>query len=252
MPRQARSCSRGPARPPAADRPPGLHALPRLAIALLALTLAAGLALARLDPQQLADWGQEDGPIETLTAAVFALAALRAACCLPRQRPLPPMIVPLGGFALVCALDELSWGERLFGLRMPQLGGVQIDAVHDLVDLVLGVGGRHPWAMLAVLTPLLLIVARTWRAQRVRVLAGWRRLGGSAAGPACQPLLIWMSLLLGVAVTIDATHPAQAAWQTLEEALELHAGLAVLLAVWVLGRQGPVAGQADGPRDPAD
>lgn len=228
-----------PAAPAIAVCPPGLHRLLRLAIGLLALTLTAGLILAAADPQRLADWGREDGPIENLTAAGFALAALRAGCCLVAERRLRPRLVLLGLFALLCALDELSWGERLFGLRMPQLAGVQIDAAHDLVDLLVAVGQRHPWKLLALLAPLLAVLLWVGHARRRTWLALLQRLDWPGAGTAGHQLMVWMTLLLTTALAIDVTHTAQAALQTLEETLELHASLAAVLAAGVLGGPAP-------------
>ena len=104
-------------------------------VAFAALTVAVTLAALAWHPD---DWLiSEDGLLEAFSALLYVGAALFGGATLLRlgrgAHPALWFIVPLG---LVCALDEISYGARLFGFEAPALkGGGEFDGVHDLIIL---------------------------------------------------------------------------------------------------------------------
>jgi len=98
---------------------------------LAGLALAAGCAATALfavDPAAFHAHAQEDRPLEWASAgllaaagALFAFAALRQ--FLAKARRNWPALVLGGGLAavlLVMAMEEISWGQRLFGFATPE------------------------------------------------------------------------------------------------------------------------------------
>lgn len=88
-----------------------------------------GVAIA--DPARFEAWMQEDGWIEWATFYAFAAAAVVAAVTLrhsfhrPAQAPSPRWLFRAGlaGLALFCAfvaLEEISWGQRIFAFEPPE------------------------------------------------------------------------------------------------------------------------------------
>jgi len=78
----------------------------------------------------------EDRFLENLTAVlficVFALGLFFVARLRDKGKRRAYSAIPLAG--LLCFLDEISYGERLFHIkRLPGLRGIKIDGLHDLV-----------------------------------------------------------------------------------------------------------------------
>lgn len=83
----------------------------------------------------------EDGLIETLTAVLFATSAALAAFTLffvpPSRDCYRKWLVFVFIVGLVLALEEISFGERLFGLSMPTVLGIKFDGLHDLIEMAI-------------------------------------------------------------------------------------------------------------------
>ena len=83
----------------------------------------------------------EDSLIETLSAGLFfgafLLAFMLLAACNEKNQFHCRWLILLLVFGTIGFLDELSFGERLFDLEMPELAGVKIDALHDFFNLTL-------------------------------------------------------------------------------------------------------------------
>lgn len=79
----------------------------------------------------------EDRVLETLSALLYAAAFVVGGATLLRLgRAAHPTLWFITPFGLVCALDEISFGARLFGFEAPALkGGGEFDGVHDLIIL---------------------------------------------------------------------------------------------------------------------
>ena len=118
---------------PAATQKPAVD-LERLALwaaALLPLGFLALLVIAKLAaPGGYLYLTREDGPVEWLTFLVY-LAALPFALALARrllqaQRPLLALLYGLLALGMfLVAMEEISWGQRVFGVATPEgLAGV--------------------------------------------------------------------------------------------------------------------------------
>jgi len=91
---------------------------------LLTLGLIAGFsALSVLDPDAYYHHVQEDQPLEWMTFWGFIVAAffyVRAAVGERRLGRLPWFFAGLAAFCVVVAMEEISWGQRLFGYQPPR------------------------------------------------------------------------------------------------------------------------------------
>lgn len=111
----------------------GIRRRDRAALVTLALLDAVALlflAIGVADPDRFRAWMQEDGWVEWWTFFAFAGAALvtigtlRGSIARPGAAPAPRWLYRSGLallalFCLVVAMEEISWGQRLFGLRPP-------------------------------------------------------------------------------------------------------------------------------------
>jgi hypothetical protein len=105
-----------------------------LLLAAAAVILLSSFALAS---GPAAAWAfAEDRHVETLSAALFLTAGAVAALRLARGEAPTFWLVLTVGIGVVGFLDELSFGERILGFEPPMVGGVRIDAVHDLLQLL--------------------------------------------------------------------------------------------------------------------
>lgn len=88
------------------------------------LGLIAGFsALSALNPDAFYVQVQEDQPLEWSTVWAFVVAGVffaRAGISRREERPWPWFLVGLTAFCVLVALEEISWGQRLFGYTPPR------------------------------------------------------------------------------------------------------------------------------------
>lgn len=181
---------------------------------------AVGAALAA--PEWVpSSWTGEDGPVEWAGFAGFlvgALALLAAARRQPDRRAAVALL--LGGLGLlVVAGEEISWGQRLFGLETPvalaeantqdeltlhNVDGLQQKAVIGQIGLaLLGVLApllyRDRWARAAV--PLFAGYLAYRATRGVAALADWGRQGDQAE--AAELLLAGGVAVLALTLLVD-------------------------------------------------
>jgi hypothetical protein len=127
----------------------------RFSLALCAAAIVASYAIVWMPPPEAAVLLREDGPIEQATMAFFLLASvtlllgwkLRGADLAPRDpregRRVALLILALLMF--VCAGEEISWGQRIFGWDTPEKWSAMNAQVEtNLHNLVIIEGGvRH-------------------------------------------------------------------------------------------------------------
>jgi len=182
----------------------------------------------------------EDGPMEDLSAAGFATAALLACgTALRSGRALTPaeriILFVTGGISVVLFLSEISFGARIFHVQMPKMrGGGEFDGGHDIVILVfrqLRDAGSTGIVVAAVGIGLVLAVA-------VRLLSLFRQEARAIVQyvlwRAFEFRLIAAVCMISSAVVLDVIPSYKAS--VLEEIMEFSASGVLILAVFGLLR----------------
>lgn len=211
----------------------------RSALFFLSLTLII-IVVVKLWPESEILIFAEDGVVEYGTAVVDGIAAALGFYALYlgvlRGKPLVERLVlltiPL--LSLFCALDEISWGARLFELQMPEMrGGGEFDGVHDVFVLL------ERWAVATDAMTLALVIAGLLLSLSLAVY--WQRafvadcLACAVNHPLARPLVCAIALL-ALATLLDFTHGRIVS--SLEEYSELSAALFMLVAAYGSLRMG--------------
>jgi predicted ATP-grasp superfamily ATP-dependent carboligase len=174
---------------------------------------------------------EEDRFLETLTALVFAGGVLVGIAAFVRGRTAPAFYLIVPACSLLGLLDEISFGQRLFGFELPRLRHFEIDGVHDLFLVTYDVFVTDNPFYLAcyVLIPLLALAGGSWL---VLSKPHWRgRLSRIPATLRRHPPLPYVALavfLLFVALTIDLDLVETDWLLFIEELLELNVAVALL------------------------
>jgi hypothetical protein len=178
----------------------------------------------------------EDGFVENLSAAGFAAASLLALATARRNSavltfPERGILLGTGGLSLILFLSEISFGARIFDIRMSQMrGGGEFDGGHDIVIVLfrrLRDAGRPGLLVAAIGGGLLLATA-------VALLSLFRQKAQIVVSYVCSRrfefrLAVAVGLLAS-AVTLDLIQSYKAA--ILEEVLEFSASGVLILAVF--------------------
>ncbi len=207
--------------------PPALYA------ALLSLSFGVCGAAYLFFPELRAKLVLEDGLIENLSVSFYLLGTgLLLVGRSSRTRHFRGMLV-LAALCFVGALEELSYGQRLFpGLQFPTLpSGMTFDALHDLDRIVVKQFERLgvPWYVGFLLSAFILLGLAAWLLRH--------RLGDIfSAVSAPRSAWLYVSLAAGLAAAalfIDSRGSVPQKWTFLEEVLELNAALSLMLAAGV-------------------
>ena len=94
---------------------------------------------------------EEDSTIENLSAIFYFISFFIGVIFFIRSKTNRRALKYVSAISLLGFLDELSFGERLFNLKMPKFSRVKIDGVHDLFD----------WAYT--------VITRLWVSERIYV-----------------------------------------------------------------------------------
>ncbi len=180
----------------------------------------------------------EDGIVENLTVGLYLRTFLFAlvlfntqsksdATC--RKWLILLMVLGLLGF-----LEEISFGERLFNLNMPMLGGVKIDALHDFIDVgIILVSNLITDYQL----PALLLLLSVFILFLFVLLKYGKRLWGAFVAESYYPLHLMMFffvVLAFLALLMDAEFFPFKGDLALEECFELNAALALLTSCLII------------------
>jgi hypothetical protein len=220
---------------------PGMsHALGRVPKSLVgqplvrayAIALAGGVPLlcaAYALPDSRRSLSFEGGVLETASVAVYLVAF--AAALLAATRRKTPSAVPFAWvvpvLAVVAIAEELSWGEDLFGWRMPVVYGIEIEALNDLLDLAVELladaGGVVALVLgSAVLGAVLYVLGRHGSALR----------GAPSLVREHLPLTfvaVW-TVLVPLSIAADKATDLSPHMIFLEEVIDLYAALALMFA----------------------
>ena len=180
----------------------------------------------------------EDSLVENLTAGLYFLTILLALVWLNirsmRNTPNRKVLILLAVLGLVGFLEEVSYGERLFGIDMPVVGGMKVDALHDFltigVDLVLGLAGIY---QLLILLALLGVIALSLPAIVKYVREHWDADVVHRYYPAYLIASLFIVLIF-FAFVLDTNRFEFPGFRALEECFELNAALALLTASFLI------------------
>ncbi len=174
---------------------------------------AAFAALLVVDRDRYVELVTEDGVVEWATVAGLAVAAALAAANAAserRARRSPNARMAFLGLGVLCALvalEEISWGQRLFAIENPEFFVAYSDQkeinVHNVVQKVTHVAMKWPvglgYVIYGALLPLVAFASRSTATGRggamVRRLEGW--------GVPVPPLSLVRGFLLGSLLMID-------------------------------------------------
>jgi hypothetical protein len=170
----------------------------------------------------------EDSTLESLTVLLFLLAFLvLGAASLQRRPSRQHAYLPVAGLALLAALDELSFGERIFDFQPIMINGRhRIDAVHDIAPMLYTMLQEN--IAVAVGLGLLAGGITLWAASRY-----WQRLANVPSLLQRYPAygyVIAAATLIIAAIGIDLVAESQTLARLVEEVLEMNAGLGMLAA----------------------
>lgn len=192
--------------------------------------IALFLSIAIFRPKYRKFLVDEDSYMENLSALLFLTAALLFLLLLIVQlRSLRErrIYLPLLAVSTIGFLDELSYGERIFGYKPITFGEkYELDAVHDLLQITVGLLNERPW--LAIPLTLVLAALAIWagltQRQRIAQLPAAIR-----AYPSYGYFLIACVFVI-IAMIIDLQHRMPPVVWVMEELFEMNAGLTMVFA----------------------
>lgn len=177
---------------------------------------------------------QEDGLIESGTAIVDGIAAILGFYALylgvAKGRGMLDRLAmwttPV--LSAVCALDEISWGARIFDLPMPEMqGGGEFDGIHDVFVILQRLAAdAEPMFLFGISLLLLTILALIISWQRAFITSCLKYSVNTGLG---RPLASAIILLM-FATVLDLGHGRIIS--SLEEYAEISAGFFLLVAAY--------------------
>ena len=96
------------------------------------ISLIVSLFFFLLIPEARGYFLEEDSLVENLTVFLSAFAFLLGVVYALENYENRKLLLLLALFGLLGALEELSFGERIFSINMPVIGKYKIDCVHDV------------------------------------------------------------------------------------------------------------------------
>ena len=175
----------------------------------------------------------EDSLVEHLSAFLFLSTFFLSFLFVIKSKKNRKSLIIVSAVGLLGFLDEISFGERLFMLNMPIIGGKKIDAVHDLFEL--GYKGikilTHSHAIFVYLLILIgggaiMAVTRVALKYRYKLIA----IISNGYYKQTYILALFFASLVFAALIIDLGIIHNNALFTLEELLEMNAAMALLFS----------------------
>lgn len=179
---------------------------------------------------------QEDQLVENLSAVFFFIAFGLGIYFFLKLRRIQsrPLLIGIALVGLNGFLDEISFGERIFHFTPPVIGGVQFDAVHDIVEIIYKNVPFTP-GLLAVIG-VFVTVPVIWLLMRL-FKGGWDRAVEKVVRCFSTPTPYFMLLFvffLGTAIVFDldalpVSHWYRRLFFSLEEVFEMNAAFDLCL-----------------------
>ena len=163
--------------------------------------------------------------MENASAISFLLASVFAVATLKTYEGYRKYLWTVAALGLLGFLDEISFGERLFGLSMPFVAGTKIDSAHDFVSLLYRTRGSWacPGEMSCYTTAIagvLVLVAGTWLFRK-QIFTQYQKM---QEYPHWFLLLLFSGLIF-IALIIDLGRIDSELLFAFEEVIELNAAL---------------------------
>ena len=175
---------------------------------------------------------EEDRVVENISAGLFLITFLYSLALLTDSRNIGyrkaliiVMVLGLLGF-----LDELSFGQRIFGFQVPYIQGFPLDATHDLIAILLITINKNPYISILILLIFIFVSYYLARNQITYVISILKPLFFDRP----YTFLIFFGVYLSIAIAIEEVFrnlnfPALDNYlHPLEEILELNSALALL------------------------
>ncbi len=193
----------------------------------LPASLAAAVAVYAWAPSYRELLVREDGVLENLTAVAYLCAVVLALWIRRESGRYKLLLLGISAGALVAFLDEISFGERIFGFTMPEFRGVKLDATHDVFFLAQkGFEKLLEQSALWLLVPAVLVALSAALAIRYRSLLGRVISAGLRQPPV---VLAAVFFALAIVVTLLDLHILRTEHRSvLEETLEMNAAVALI------------------------
>lgn len=180
----------------------------------------------------------EDGIVENLSAMFYFFTFVVGSFYIFKSDKYKKTILAVSLLSLLGCLDELSFGERLFNLKMPRISGVQIDGAHDFFSLIARVLDEMPRLNMVIIVALCMVIFSVvmWKYG-----FQWARRALAFYG---IPTSLLFCLFVGqivLALLIDLEMVRHDILFVLEEQMELTAAITLLFVILSLSRSGEVA-----------
>lgn len=223
--------------------------LTRLYLAVIILHLVLFSLVYILVPESRASFTEEDKFLENLTAIYyFESFWLNLFFWLLSTAGYKKIYMAISLIALACFLSELSFGERIFNLKMPSVLGYQIDALHDFIDLGYEILfyrlmpkirrmsiNLKVLMMVFVLGVAIFIILKLWKHRKYFIS---RSLALTKSQPAFLFLPFFIvSFIASLAVDLNILGEKQHFFLFLEEFCEMNAALILLFASFAIRDQ---------------
>ena len=184
-----------------------------------------------LQPELLNNLAEEDQLLENLTTGLLFGAVCFGLWLQVRQRAQRRAIRGFTTIALLGFLDEISFGERLFELKMPKAGGTKIDGLHDLLNMtkkiVINNAKFHPIATTLTLAAIATVLIATVLWNRRSVVRFIRYLIDTNTFSTFAMIV----LAVFISQALDLEDFGWTAAKAVEETLELIAAMGVLTSL---------------------
>ena len=180
---------------------------------------------------------QEDGLVENLSAFFFLITFFVAFSLAIKKKGKNRALFLISAIGLLGFLDEVSYGERLFGLSMPEIEGEPIDALHDFYEVgyfqLFKIIPTYAITLYLLLTSIAVGLLILLFIHKAKV---WRELSMTQRYPLYILMLLIVFLLVS-ALVIDFLGsssvrgyrvPALSHGTLLEEMLEMNVGIGLL------------------------
>ncbi len=179
----------------------------------------------------------EDSLIENLSAGLYLISFCMGLLFFLKSKMRRKALIVVSAVSLLGFLDELSFGERLFGLDMPLIYGVKIDAAHDFIYLackvMLKLATTYPTYMILFLLTGIITVTVSLLKHRSKLA----KIITSIYHEEPFVFVLFFTILVFFSIVIDLDIVHNKVLVMVEELFEMNAALALLMCCFSLQKK---------------